>query len=274
MLDFFLVLSYKLFMPKIKVVHIIPTYKEKENILLMLKTLKQINKSLPQYQFSTIIVDDNSPDGTGEVVKKWQVQDPSTHLLTGPKKGLGVAMLRGFQYALNRLKADIIIPNDCDFSWDPYKIPQMLTKIEEGYDVVVASRHAKGGNQRGWSKLRKVNHWLSNYFFARVVAGIKEVTDYNGTYKAIRVKGVLDQLPLHQLPSRVWVQGFAFQPYLVYELSKVTQKFIEVPMTFKFRTRGEAKISPKYYKTYLRDAGEYIILCLYIRLQRWKEYLV
>lgn len=252
-----------------RIVNIIPTYNEKENIELMLGTLKKIAQKNPQWQFKTLVVDDNSPDDTGKLVRQWQKKDQSVYLLTGPKKGLGQALLRGCIYAIEKLKADIIVPNDCDFSWNPEKIPQLVKKIEQGDDVVVASRHKAGGQIKGWSKFRKLNHWVSNTLFATYVAGIKEVKDHNGNFKAIRVKGVLDQVPLNKLLKEIKVVGFAFEPYILYQLSKVTNKFYEIPAIFKFRTQGEAKIGSKYFKTYLRDVLEYIKLSFLIRLDRW-----
>ena len=256
-----------------KVVNIIPTYNEKENIELMLEALAKIGKENPQHEFTTLVVDDDSPDGTGEIVKRFLKKDPSVHLITGPKKGLGYALIRGYKYAMEEMKAEVIIPNDCDFSFDPKKIPVLIEKIEEGYDVVVASRHVGKGGTEGWSLFRKLNHWVSNVLFATWVAGIKEVKDHNGNFKAIRVKGVLDQVLLEEMLRGGKVKGFGFQAYILYELSKVTNKFCEVPVIFKFRTRGEGKIGKKYLKSYLRDIFEYIKLSILIRLDRSAQFI-
>jgi len=256
-----------------KIVNIIPTYNERENIKLMLEALRKIAKENPQYQFETLVIDDDSPDNTGKIVKDYMNGDSSVHLITGPKKGLGNALIRGYKYAIEKLKAEVVIPNDCDFSFDPYKIPELLIKIEEGYDVVVASRHIGKGATEGWSLFRKLNHWVSNVFLATYVAGIKEVRDHNGNFKAIRVKGVLDKVPLDELLGKIKIRGFGFQAYILYELSKVTRKFYEVPVVFKFRTRGEAKIGKKYLKSYLRDVFEYIKLSILIRKDRSVQFI-
>lgn len=251
-----------------RVVNIIATYNEKENIGPMLETLQKIAKKNPRYEFKHLIIDDLSPDGTGEIVKEYQKKDPVIHLITGPKKGLGYALIRGYQYAMEKFKADVIIPNDCDFSFDPERIPDLLKKIDEGFDVVVGSRHVGKGGTEGWSLFRKLNHWISNVFFASLVAGIREVKDHNGNFKAIRVKGVLEKVPLEKMLREEKVKGFGFQAYILYELSKVSNKFCEVPVVFKFRTRGEAKIGPKYLKSYLRDVFEYMKLAILIRIDR------
>lgn len=250
------------------VVNIIPTYNEKENIGLMLEALQKIARDNPRYKFLQLVVDDLSPDGTLEIVKKYAKKDKSIHLITGPKKGLGHALIRGYQYAADSLGAEVIIPNDCDFSFAPEKIIALLQKIDEGYDVVVASRHVGKGGTQGWSLFRKLNHWVSNVFFATLIAGIKEVKDHNGNFKAIRVKGVLDKVPLAEMLRKDKVRGFGFQAYILYELSKVTQKFYEVPVVFKFRIRGEAKIGAKYLKSFVRDVFEYMKLAILIRLER------
>jgi len=256
-----------------KVVNIIPTYNEKENIGLMLEALEKVAKENPQYQFTTLVVDDDSPDNTGGIVKKYIQKDSSVHLITGPKKGLGHALIRGYQYAMKEMKADVIIPNDCDFSFDPKHIVDLLAKIEEGNDVVIGSRHVGKGGTKGWSTFRKLNHWVSNVLFATYVAGIKEVKDHNGNFKAIRVKGVLEKVPLGQLMNKIKVRGFGFQAYILYALSKTTDKFCEVPVVFKFRTRGEAKIGKKYLKSYSRDVFEYMRLAILIRLDRSQQFI-
>lgn len=257
-----------------KVVNIIATYNERENIGPMLEALSEIAKENQKYQFETLVADDNSPDGTGEIVRQHQKKDKSIHLLSAPgKQGLGKALLSAYKYAVENLEAEVIIPNDCDFSFDPKHIPELLAKIDEGYDVVVASRHVGGGGTRGWSWFRRLNHWVANILFATYVAGIKEVKDHNGNFKAIRVKGVLDQVPIDKLLDKIKIRGFVIQTYILYELSKYTQKFAEVPVVFKFRTKGEAKIGKKYFKSYLRDTIEYMKLCILIRLERSQRFL-
>lgn len=255
-----------------KIVNIIPTYNEKENIGPMLDVLIKIAKENPRYQFVHLVADDNSPDGTADIVRQYIKRQKNIYLITGPKKGLGHALLRSYKYAVENLKADVIIPNDADMSFDPKHIPELLKKIDEGHDVVVASRHVGGGGTEGWSLFRRLNHWVSNVLFATWVAGITEVQDHNGNFKAIRIKGVLDQIDLDKLLQKIKIRGFVIQTYILYELSKYTKKFAEVPVVFKFRTRGEAKIGKKYLKSYLRDTFEYMKLCVLMRLERSRQF--
>jgi dolichol-phosphate mannosyltransferase len=245
------------------VVNIIPTYNERENVGRMIEELQTLAKKNKRYDFYHLIADDKSPDGTANIVKKYQRQDKKVILLEGQRVGLGEALIRAYQYAVKNLKADVIIPNDCDFSFEPKHIPQMLQKIKAGYDVVVASRHVGEGGSQGWTFFRRLNHFIANDIFAWHIAGIKEVHDHNGNFKAIRVKNILDKIDLPDLK----VKGFGFQMWILYELSKHTSKFLEIPVIFTFRKVGESKVSfnRRYLKTYLRDVAEYIKLCLLIR---------
>ena len=122
--------------------------------------MQKIAEKNPSHKFLTLVVDANSKDGTQEVVKKFQEKNKDVFLLTGPKKGLGHDLIRGYRYAADKLKADVVIPNDADFQWDPTHIPEMIKKIEDGYDVVVASRHTKGGCLLALSLIKSNFHAL------------------------------------------------------------------------------------------------------------------
>lgn len=251
-----------------RVTILIPTYNEKENITKLLNQLLTQTRKLRNHKFNIVIVDDRSPDGTGEIIKNFQKKNKNIYLLTGNKNGLGNAMIRGYKYALKKLNPDIVITNEADFGFDFKDMPLMLKKISEGFDVVVASRHVGDGRSDGWNLNRKLNHYVANTFFAKVIAGINEVYDKNGAFRAVRVKGVLDKINWNKFSTR----GFGFFFHMIYKLSQVTNKFYEFPAVFKFRTRGESKISfnPKYLKTYLRDILEYATLAFKIRFERSK----
>ncbi len=248
-----------------RVVHIIPTYNERENIELLLEQLLKTAKTDKKRRHFILVVDDNSPDGTGDLVKKWMKKDKRINLSVGKKQGLGTAMIRGLKYAMQKLVADVVVPNEADFAFDPKYILPALKKIDQGYDVVVGSRHVGKGNTQGWTLNRQLNHWVANTLFATWVAGIGEVHDHNGAFRAVRVKGVLDKLNFKDYPT-----GFGFFCYWLYKLTLVTVKFYELPVTYQFRTRGESKVSfnPKYLLGYLHDVGEYIKLAFTIRREK------
>lgn len=249
-----------------KIVHIIPTFNEKENIGKMIDVLEELGQKNGKWQTEILVVDDHSPDGTADVVKKYQKKFTNIHLLLKKKEGLGRALILGYEYAMKKLHADVVIPNDADFQWDPYDIPKLIDKLEDGYDVVVASRHIPGGKVVGWSWFRKVNHEVSNTFLAWFVAGVHEVADHAGNFKAIRVKRILSKVPLTKMKNA----GFSFQLHVLYELSKTGAKFTEVPVIFKERKFGTSKIGFNRY--YLRDIVEYIRSSLTIRMDRSKSF--
>ena len=251
-----------------KVAILIPTYNEKENIGLLLDELLILTKKLTQYSFWIVVVDGNSPDGTGDIVRDYQKKSRKIVLLSGKKTGLGRDMVKGYRYILKNLGVDVVVTNEADFGFSFSHLPKMLEKVENGCDVVVASRHVGIGHSRGWTLNRKLNHWVANTLLARYLAGIREVYDKNGAFRAIRVKGVLEKINFVDFPTR----GFSFFFYLIYKLSQVTNKFCEIPVVFHFRTRGESKVSfnPKYLKTYVRDIWEYACLAFQIRLERSK----
>lgn len=252
------------------VVNVIPTYNEREIIEKMISKLTEIAQENPRYEFKTLIVDDNSPDGTGLIVESLMRGRKDLYFLLGNKEGLGRAMVRGMNYATKILKADIVITNEADFSFNPDLIPLMLKRLEEGQDLVIANRHKKGGNTKGWTWERKLNHWIANYFFATLVANNHTVTDHNGAFRAVKVKGVLDKINLNKLDTR----GFGFFNYILFRLTKITKKYCEIPATYKFRSVGESKVSfnPKYISTYIHDVMEYIQICLRIRVENKKNY--
>lgn len=248
---------------KPRVVVILPTYNERENIGPALRDIQQATRNInKQYQITFLVVDDRSPDGTGAVVKTLQKKDRRIILLSGPKKGLGKAVIRGLRYAMGTLRADIVITDEADLAYEAKHIPYALRKIAEGFDLVVASRHVPKGEVKGWSASRKLNHWVANYFFATFVAGVSQVHDHNGAFRAVRVKNVLEKVPLASLP-----RGFGFFNYWLFKLTQVTSRVHEFPVTYHFRTRGESKVSfnLKYLSDYSRDVKEYIYLCFQIR---------
>lgn len=247
-----------------KVVCIIPTYNERENITRMLDVMLRIISKQKNDRYVVLVVDDNSPDGTGELVRKYKSK--KIVLLSGKKKGLGKAMIKGYKYAINQLKADVVVSNEADFAFDPRLIPSMVKRIKEGYDVVVGSRHVGDGRTEGWTINRRLNHWIANKFFATWVAGVNTVYDHNGAFRAIRVHGVLNKIKFNKLN----VSGFGFFNYSLFKLTQITDKFYEFPVVYKFREKGESKVSlnPKYFHTYLNDVWEYAVLSLKIRSEK------
>ncbi|PJE67239.1 hypothetical protein COU95_03525 [Candidatus Shapirobacteria bacterium CG10_big_fil_rev_8_21_14_0_10_40_9] len=248
-----------------RVVNLISTYCEKEIIGEMIEYLDELAKKLPKYEFLTLVVDSHSPDGTGKIVEKMAKTRKNLFLLETPR-GLGISLIQGYKYAMEKLKADIVIPNDADFQWHPKYIPQMLEKIEEGYDVVVPSRHVPGGRDN-FNWFRKLSHFISNTLVNYYWGGIREVKDLAGNFKTIRVKGVLEKVNFEKLD----VKGFVIQSTMIYELSKTGAKFCEIPAVYGARQVGKTKFG--FNLQSIRDIFETIINATRIRIERSQRFL-
>ncbi|MCL5091194.1 MAG: glycosyltransferase [Patescibacteria group bacterium] len=247
-----------------KVIAIIPTYNEKENIGPMLDAWLKIAKENPKYKFEMLVIDDNSPDGTGKIATEYEKKHANIHLVSGPRQGYGKAIMKGYEYSMKELEADVVIPIDVDFQWDPFMTPKLLEKIDDGYDVVVPSRGVPGSSD-DFTGFRKLTHWVSDTLLAYYWAGITEVKDHAGSFKAIRVKNHLDQVNIKSLD----VVGFVIQMKTIYELSKTKAKFCELPAHYGERKAGTpTTVGMKSIKWFIKYISEYIKVATQIRFER------
>ncbi len=210
---------------------IVPTYNEADGIVEMVSALLE---ALPVGS-RVLIVDDNSPDGTGRIADRLAEQHPSVSILHRPEKvGLGPAYIAGFQYALAR-DAGLILQMDADLSHDPGEVPNLLKRIESA-DVVLGSRYVRGGQIEQWGNRRKqISRWGSRY--ARAILGI-DISDLTGGFKLFRAE-VLRSIDLETIRSR----GYAFQVEITYRASKRGYEIAEVPITFYDRRVGKSKMT-------------------------------
>jgi dolichol-phosphate mannosyltransferase len=216
----------------LKALIIIPTYNERENLPSL---LQQIFSSCPQ--IDVLIVDDNSPDGTGQLVEEIRQQDKRIYVLHRPGKlGLGTAYIEGFKYALQQ-GYDATFEMDADFSHDPCYLPDFLNAIEHA-DLVIGSRYIPGGNTPNWSRSRRMISGSGNVF-ARLMLGIP-VHDCTGGFRCYR-RRVLENIDLDSVQSR----GYAFQVELTYRTMKQRFNIVEIPITFMDRRLGTSKMSRK-----------------------------
>ncbi|MBI4711047.1 MAG: polyprenol monophosphomannose synthase [Candidatus Omnitrophica bacterium] len=213
-----------------KTLAIIPTYNEKENLAELIPCLFT---SVPDIHL--LVVDDNSPDGTGRFVQEMALQDPRIFLLSRPaKEGLGRAYVAGFQWALAR-GYDVMITLDGDMSHHPSYIPAMLNEISQA-DLVVGSRWIQGGGIRDWS-LYRVLLSRGASLYARLVLGLA-VKDLTGGFNCYR-RSVLEAVG----PKNIHADGYGFQIEMKYRALQQGFRLKEVPIVFPDRQKGKSKIS-------------------------------
>ncbi|KKQ31243.1 MAG: Dolichyl-phosphate beta-D-mannosyltransferase [Candidatus Shapirobacteria bacterium GW2011_GWF1_38_23] len=234
---------------------VIPTYNEADNIGKMIEYLNtKTFPSLPKkWDMKILVVDGNSPDGTGKVVQDKSKKYANTHLYTETSKdGIGAAYLKGFKYAMEELKADYVFEFDGDFQHPPETIPSMLQAMDEGYDYVIGSRKIKGGsNPKGWG-FKRVFFSEFGGFTARFIMffpfkNFFKVTDPTTGLKVTRVKGYVDKMSL-DYKNHLLTKSFGYKLQLLFETLKMGAKFKEVPLEFKVRNAGESKIESKTAK--------------------------
>ncbi len=232
-----------------KIVIVIPTYNEAENIGLMIEALAQEFKQNPANEFHVLVVEGNSPDGTAEVVKQKQSLYPFVHLLMEEKKaGLGAAYAFGFKYAMRNLSPDVLVEMDADFQHDPKDVIRLVEPFSQGYDYVIGSRFTKGGGiPQDWSLYRKFLSVGGN-IFSKMVLGIFSVNDFTSGFKASRVQGFVDKLDLDNILSG----GFAYKIDLLFRMHKLGAKIKEVPIIFGLRDRGNSKMENNNFMDSLR----------------------
>lgn len=212
---------------------VIPTFNEADNLPRLLSRLF----SLPVEDLHVLVVDDNSPDGTGEIAEKAKTDYPGhiSVLHRAGKQGLGTAYITGFKQALQG-GADAVVQMDADFSHNPEKIPVLLEKLRD-WDMVLGSRYVEGGSlDESWAFWRKGLSYFGN-LYARVILGM-DVKDLTGGFRAWR-RETLKGIPLDRVKS----QGYAFQVEMAYVTHKKGYHITEVPIYFADRERGISKMS-------------------------------
>jgi dolichol-phosphate mannosyltransferase len=218
----------------VKLIVVIPTYNEAENVRQMAEALFALD--IPAMEI--LIVDDDSPDGTGATADELAVEHPGRLNVmhrTGPR-GLGRAYVDGFRWALER-GADLVVQMDCDFSHSPQYIPQFLEHIQD-YDVVVGSRYVRGGKTDDrWGLGRWLLSWWANVIYTRLLLGCR-VRDVTAGFKCWR-RETLQGLDL----SRIHSQGYVFQVEMAYVTERLGYRVLEIPIYFEDRRVGESKMT-------------------------------
>ncbi len=222
-----------------KTVIVLPTYNERKNIGILIPQIEEVFKKINNHDMNILVVDDNSPDKTADIVKKIQKKYDNIYLLIDRRNGLGSAYLRGFDHAINKLKADVVFMMDADLSHPPKLIPDFMRCIDDGYDLVIGSRYIKEGATPDWSIRRRLISRGGN-FFVRVIGGLYKVHDCTSGFRAIRVS-VLRSINRKHLNTK----GYAFLSTLLYELLSLGAKAKEIPLVFYDRRYGQTKLNAK-----------------------------
>jgi dolichol-phosphate mannosyltransferase len=207
----------------------LPTYNERENLEAMLRALAPLGVRV-------LVVDDSSPDGTGEIADRLVEElDFVSVLHRDRKEGLGPAYLAGFRRALAD-GAEYVLEMDCDFSHDPKDVPKLVAACETGADLALGSRYVEGGGTENWGVGRRLVSFGGS-FYARAMLGVG-VRDLTGGFKCYR-RAVLETIDLDAIHSK----GYAFQIEGTYRTLRKGFRVVEVPIRFIDRTAGQSKMS-------------------------------
>jgi dolichol-phosphate mannosyltransferase len=216
-----------------KTLVIIPTYNEKDNIIKVLNLVQSLEIS----GLDILIIDDNSPDNTAEIVKEYQKNNPNVILREREGKlGLGTAYIAGFNFAIEN-NYDYIFEMDADLSHDPLTIPKFLEAIREA-DLVIGSRYLTGVNVINWPLMRLFISVMASKY-TRIITGLP-IKDCTSGFKCFR-RDVLEKIPLHQVNS----SGYSFQIEMNFKAWKRGFRIKEIPIIFYDRTVGSSKMSKK-----------------------------
>lgn len=209
---------------------VIGTYNEAENIPSLMKDILELG---PQYD--AIVVDDNSPDGTGRIVSQMAADDPRVHLVARPARlGYGTAYIKGFRTALD-LGADCIVQMDADYSHNPRDIPRLVEAVEEA-DLVIGSRYIRGGSTSGWPLRRRIISRTAS-LIARLLLGLP-IHDCTGGFKCFR-RSALESIDFAAIRST----GFASSYEMNYLCHRSGKTLREIPIRFVDRQAGKSKLS-------------------------------
>ncbi len=212
-----------------KAVVCLPTYNERENLERMVAALEDKGVSV-------LVIDDNSPDGTGRLADELAARNGHVHVLHRQRKeGLGPAYLAGFRRVLEDPQTELVLEMDADFSHDPADVPRLIETARDA-DLVLGSRYVEGGSVGSWGLVRRLVS-AGGSLYARVVLGVG-VRDLTGGFKCFR-REVLETLDLDAIDSR----GYAFQIETTYRALRAGFRVVEVPIRFADRTAGESKMS-------------------------------
>jgi dolichol-phosphate mannosyltransferase len=225
-----------------KIVIVMPTWNEAENIKDMIQELTQ--KEFPRIDadMQLLVVDNHSTDGTAETVKTASQTHKNVHIIQQEKTGLGWAYVTGMRYAVNNLNADAVMEMDADFQHPPRFVKPMVDAYLNGAEYVIGSRYIKNGSvPKEWAVSRKAVSFFGNLFIRISLLNFK-VHDLTTGFRLTKVHGVLDQIELEKLHN---LERFSHKVDLLYQSLKHSKKTVEVPLEFASRTKDRSKFNWK-----------------------------
>lgn len=249
-----------------KIVIIIPTFNEAENIgrmldILVRQELPKISGSEKKHDIQILVVDSKSPDGTAKIVRERMKKYKNVHLLETEKGGLGADYVKGMKQAMLKMKADAVMEFDADFQHDPKDIKRLISALDHGADYVIGSRYIKDGAiPKEWGLHRKLMSFLGS-LFARVVLFHFSIHDMTSGFKLTKSE-YLRKINLNNLYSKY----YAYKLHILHDVIKLGAKTVEVPIIFYERKEGTSKISRK-------DLLDSFLVVIKLRLRDSKRFI-
>lgn len=240
-----------------KVVVVLPTYNEKENLEEFVREVLDQEKYMPRTRIEVLVSDSRSPDGTGELAKKLSRENPQVHFIS-VDRGLGVGLIEGHRYSLTNLHPDVMVQLDADGQVGGDVIQRLVKTIEEGYDLAIGSRFVVGGDNKLSFSRRLYSQGSS--WVCRLLMGPWQIKEFTNSARAFTPK-LFKKIDLNRLPWRQ--QTFIIQPAFINEAVLAGAKYKEVPLIFKNRAEGYSK---NKVLNYIYDVLTY---CIDARLHRW-----
>lgn len=239
---------------------VLPTYNEAGNINNALTLIFAEQANIASHELHVLVVDDNSPDGTQDLVREFQKNEPRLHLLTGDKQGLGEAYKRGMAHAIAELEPDLIFEMDADGQHDSTLIPLFINLANHGFSLVIGSRFTLGGETPDFSLWRVFLSRVGN-FLVRYLGGIAGIHDCTSGYRCIKAE-LIPKCNFGFLSTK----GYSFQSSLLCELIRNGARTIEVPIIFPDRRLGQSKLS-------FVDQIEFLLNVVKIRFSNSREFI-